>query len=101
MVSDMLKHVNTMEELATNDVVTDLMMQIESIHNKIMSDLESALDEIEQLRKSVTAAASAQGYDDFQNVVEDLKIEMKRYKSDANTAITLWSCSSCTQDIIS
>jgi hypothetical protein len=43
MVSDMLKHVATTEDLAENDVVTDLMLQIESIHGKVMSDLENSL----------------------------------------------------------
>jgi len=86
---DKLKEVKAGNGIAvsrTTDKLKKELSEKEGETTQLQSDLESALDEIEQLRKSVTAAASAQGYDDFQNVVEDLKIEMKRYKSDANTA---------------
>eukprot|EP00571_Detonula_confervacea_P007411 CAMPEP_0172315834 /NCGR_PEP_ID=MMETSP1058-20130122/26429_1 /TAXON_ID=83371 /ORGANISM="Detonula confervacea, Strain CCMP 353" /LENGTH=1230 /DNA_ID=CAMNT_0013030007 /DNA_START=67 /DNA_END=3759 /DNA_ORIENTATION=+ len=54
--------------------------------SQLQKDLESSLNEIEELRESVTAAAEAKGYDDFHNVVEDLKSEAKASKCGADLA---------------
>lgn len=43
VIIDSLMHVESKEELLTNEVVTDLMAQIQQLHPRIMSDLESAL----------------------------------------------------------
>jgi hypothetical protein len=43
LISQALDHVTSPQELENNDIVTDLMAQITSVHGKIMSDLEAAL----------------------------------------------------------
>jgi len=53
---------------------------------QLQKDLESSLNEIERLRESVNTAASAKGYNEFQDVVEDLKNEAHVSRKDADLA---------------
>jgi len=53
---------------------------------QLQRDLESSLNEIEELREAVNKAAAAKGYDDFQNNIEDLKREASASKKDAEIA---------------
>jgi len=53
---------------------------------QLQKDLESSLNEIERLRESVNTAASATGYNEFQDVVEDLKNEANVSRKDADLA---------------
>ena len=73
----------------SSETVEKMEMELKEKTNEtaqLQKDLESALNDIEQLRESLRSAGSAKGYDDFQNVVEDLRIESKRYKKEADTA---------------
>lgn len=86
---DKMKEIKAGNGVAVSRTTDKLKKELKEKENEtaqLQKDLESALADIDQLRESVTAAAAAKGYDDFQNVVDDLKIESKAYKSDADAA---------------
>ena len=62
------------------------MLQRDEETVRLQGDLGDSLDKIEGLRETVNDAAAAKGYDESQDVVEDLRREAEGARRDAASA---------------
>ncbi len=81
-----VKYGESAATVAENEKLSAELKEKENETTQLQNDLESSLNEIEELRQSVNMTAAAKGFNDFQHVVDDLKDEVKACKGESEQA---------------